>query len=63
MSELVSKELVKEIVEAIQNSDWSCQEEIECYMHSKINNTDEYDLDDWIYGKGKKWRQTMIKRG
>ena len=47
MKELVSKELVQEIVERIQSCNWSCQEEIECYMHSAINNTEEYDPENW----------------
>jgi hypothetical protein len=59
MSELVSKELVQEIVECIQSCNWSCQEEIECYMHSAINDTDEYEPEDWLYGKGKKWLEAQ----
>ena len=32
MKEKVSMELIKEISEVIQSCDWSCTEEIECYV-------------------------------
>ena len=54
MSELVSKVLVKEIVDCVSDCGWSCQEEIECYIYSTINDIDEYEPDDWCVG-GCKW--------
>lgn len=59
MGGLVSKELIQEIVECVQCNSWSCAEEIECYMHSAINDTDEYDPEDWRYGKGKRWLEAQ----
>ncbi len=53
--EMVSKELVQEIVECVQSCNWSCTEEIECYMYSALNDNGEYNPEEWLYGRGKKW--------
>lgn len=59
MKELISKELVQEIVECVQTCNWSCQEEIECYIHSTLNGTEEYKPEDWLYGVGEKWLEAQ----
>ena len=59
MKELISKELVQEIVECVQTCNWSCQEEIECYIYSTLNDTEDYQPEDWLYGKGKKWLEAQ----